>query len=467
NAPKALFAALQSLNQRFIGSVNDFYRQRWVDFEDAGRSALDKLIGMSYENHCLEQFKAVGDLPVVVAVDLAPALYLKIPKPAAILLRDGGLSSHLALLAANQGIPILVQLEPKNDFDKIEDQNWIEIHNNTCAIYSEGYHKELISKEAVTTHSVHSATQKSEVVLSNGQKIRLSINADDSVTISEHSKRYQVSVGLFRTEFLYLRDHELLTNEEKAIAAYSEVFESTGYKSSITFRLIDVDDDKFSAHFYSQQSHRNRRGIDYYKVEPTILRTQIRAILKAAVHYETELRVMVPMIRNLDDWFYIESILNDEKRQINKQTNIQFGAMIELPSALFSAEQLQDSVDFLSLGTNDLLRYSIGQNRSAANSSDIYEPAFFRMLYYGLRRVQKEISICGMLGANPEFLSLFLELGVTNFSVPVNQFEKIKEVLRQIDPTRQLLLDILRLHTRQEVEDFLKSELPYFNVKNS
>lgn len=470
NAPKAVFSALQSLNQRFISSVNDFFRQRWIDFEDAGRNVLDKLIGVSYESYCLEQFNNQDKLPVLVAVDLAPALYLKMPKPAAILLRDGGLSSHLSLLAANQGIPILVQLEPKADFDKIEDKNWIEVHHTTCSVYSDyekAGHNESIMTESASKHNSEAVVSKSEVALPNGQTIKLSINADDSTTIREHAQHYQVSVGLFRTEFLYLRDYELLTNQEKATAAYNEIFESAGQSGQITFRLIDVDDDKFSAHFFTQSSHRNRRGIEYYKLEPKILQVQIQAIFKAASNCDCEFRILVPMIRNLEDWLYIENILNQEKIRINKTSKVQLGAMIELPSALFSAEKLQDSVDFLSLGTNDLLRYSIGQNRAIGHPNDIYEPAFFRMLYYGLRRVKKEISICGMLAANIDFLPLLIELGVTHFSVPLSQFERVKDSLQKFDPSRQILVDVLNMKTRAEVEEFLKLELSNFQSKNS
>lgn len=455
NAPVALFRALQVLKQRFTQSANDFYRQRWVDFEDAGRLALDLLMGVSYEETCLKKVRSAGDRAVVVAHDLAPALYLKMPKPAAILLRDGGPSGHLALLAANQGIPILVRTGPVSDLERIRDGNWIEVHGSTAAVYE----KRQNSSRPVAAPSVPRSREDDYVQLSDGRMIRLSLNADDAETIRKHGMHYRVSVGLFRTEFLYLRNTSLLFDEAGAVEAYGEVFEAAGEGGSVTFRLLDVDEDKFSAHFFSKPGHRGLRGADYYRAEPEIFYAQLRSLFQAASRYGkgAELRIMAPMMRTPEDWHFVRSALQAEKERSGYDGPFRAGMMVEIPSALFSLQRIQDSSDFFSLGTNDLLRFVIGKNRSQPAPDDLYEPSFYRLLFYGLRRIQSNISVCGMMGARLEFLPVFLELGVNAFSVPLGSYEAVRKRLQSIDPQQRLLKSLLRMQSRAEIREALNS----------
>ena len=455
NAPTALFRALEVLKKRFTESANDFYRQRWVDFEDAGRTVLDILLGVSYEETCLERVRTAGDRPVVVAFDLAPAMYLKMPKPAAIILRDGGPSGHLALLAANQGIPILVRTGPAAGFERISAGNWIEIHGETVAVYEA---REPVS-DVIGPSALTGVRQDNRITLADGRGVRLSLNADDAGTIREHGLHHRVSVGLFRTEFLYLRDTSLLFDEKRSVEAYGEVMRAAGQDGSVTFRLLDVDEDKFSAHFFTKPGNRGLRGADYYRAEPEIFHAQIRSLFQAAIEHGSgaELRIMAPMMRTPEDWQFVLSALQGELERSGYEGPFRAGMMIEIPSALFSMERMQHSVDFFSLGTNDLLRYVIGKSRSQPAPDDLYEPAFYRLLFHGMRRIKREISICGMMGARVEFLPLFLELGVTNFSVPLGAYETVRQRLMSIDPQQRMLRALLRMQSRAEIRKALQS----------
>lgn len=453
NAPAALFRALEALKRRFTESANDFYRQRWIDFEDAGRTVLDHLLGISYEETCLEKVRSVKGRPVIVATDLAPAMYLKMPKPAAIILREGGPSGHLALLAANQGIPILVRTGPPAALEQVRDGNWIEIHGDTAAVYEV---RERLPRVAAS--SVSEVRSDNRITLADGRVIRLSLNADDAETIREHGRHHRVSVGLFRTEFLYLRDSSFFFDENRVVAVYGEVLRAAGQDGSVTFRLLDVDEDKFSAHFFTKPGNRGLRGADYYRAEPEIFHTQIRSLFLAAREHGSgvELRIMAPMIRTPEDWQFVLSALDAEKKRSGYDGPYRVGMMVEIPSALFSMERIQQSVDFFSLGTNDLLRYVIGKSRLQPDGDDLYEPAFYRLLFHGMRRIKREVSICGMMAARVEFLPLLLELGVTNFSVPLGAYEMVRQRLLNIDPKQKILRSILRMQSRAEIREALR-----------
>lgn len=457
NAPRALFTAMQRLRKLFFDSANDFYRQRWIDFEDAGRSVLDRMLGVSYEARCLELARSTPERPVLVAEDLAPALYLKLRKPAGIVLRGGGPAGHLALLAANQGIPILVRVEPSGDFDRIQSGQWVELHGegNLCTVYTERPEHAVLAM-GMPTHA-KGVRLPCEVDLPGGRQIRVSLNADDADTIRSHGESFRVCVGLFRSEFLYLRDPGLLTDGDRAAAAYAEILDAVGGDGSLTIRLLDVDEDKFSTHFFTKPGHRGLRGADYFRAESDLFRGQIRAIYRACLLVKTVpvLRIMAPMIRTPEDWQFIRDTLEEERRLLIPRIHVDYGMMLEIPSAVFSAALLEDAVDFFSLGTNDLLRYFIGKSRTLPAPDDLYEPSLYHSLFHAFRRIRKEISICGMLASRPEFVPLFVDLGIRNFSVPLGSYEIIRQALTKYDPSARVLRRILRLRTRQQIRDAL------------
>lgn len=457
NAPRALYTAMQRLRKLFFDSANDFYRQRWIDFEDAGRSVLDRLLGVSYEARCLELARSTPERPVLVAEDLAPALYLKLRKPAGIVLHGGGPAGHLALLAANQGIPILVRVEPASDFERIQAGQWIELHGegNVCTVYSNRPDHATVST-GMGAHAV-GTRWPCEVDLPGGKQVGVSLNADDADTIRSHGEHFRVCVGLFRSEFLYLRDPGLLTDEDRAAAAYADILSAVGGDGSLTIRLLDVDEDKFSTHFFTRPGHRGLRGADYFRAESDIFRGQIRAIYRACLLVKElpVLRLMAPMIRTPEDWQFVREALEEERRLLIPRIHVDYGMMLEIPSAVFSAVLLEDAVDFFSLGTNDLLRYFIGKSRTLPAPDDLYEPSLYHSLFHAFRHIRKEVSICGMLASRPEFVPLFVDLGIRTFSVPLGSYEAIRQALAKYDPQARVLRRILRLRTRQQIRDAL------------
>jgi len=416
------------LKRFFEEQANDFMKQRWIDFQDAVFQLLDEITGISYFEICInkikEKIKNNKDY-ILVAEDISPLLYLKLPKPNGILLKEGNLSGHLTLLAANQGIPILIHAFPKENFYQIKEGQWISIDTNKgkAIIYSQNYSLKLDKQEKPYTQ------RKKDYKISSLNVI-ISLNADDLEIIKQHKNHYKLSVGLYRTEFIYLKNPSLIFNIKDSANIYDSLYKEMEENEILTLRLIDVDEDKATYFFYTSPENRGKRGIDYYRAEIKIIQNQIKSIFLPLKNYQElnwTLRILIPMIATYDDWIFIKDLIYEELHTLNQsiKNQIQMGIMLEVPSILYSIPILDEEVNFYSIGTNDLLANFLGKKRNQISQDDYYEPSFYRMLYLSLKETKKEISICGNLATHLDFIKIFYFFGVRNFSVPFGYYSKI------------------------------------------
>ncbi|MFN3603211.1 MAG: putative PEP-binding protein [Leptonema sp. (in: bacteria)] len=424
NLVESIYQASKNIEKFFLSQSNSFNKQRWIDLQDAVYQLLEEILGLSYINFCnkkINTFRKRYPNYILVAKDLSPLVYLKIPKPEGILLLEGSLSGHLILLAANQGIPILVNCFPKEDFLRIQEAFYIGIYTN------KGY--ALIKKNK--TIKTQTSIQKQQQIIKDFKinDVLVSLNADDLESIKKHRKNYKISLGLMRTEFLYLRQPKLIFNLKKSEDLYFKIFQLFRKNEVLTLRLIDVDEDKHSLYFYSSLDNMGKRGIEYYKAEQKIILNQIRSIFNAYQRIQNPkwtLRILIPMISSYEDWNFIKEIVLQEMAFLPGQhkQKIQLGIMLEIPSILFILNQLID-VDFFSLGTNDLMALFYGKRRNSLRENDYYNSSFYKLLYLTLSNIKKEISLCGNLATKKEFLKLFYFCGIRNFSVPLGVYSEI------------------------------------------
>ncbi len=464
NLSYAIYLGSLKLKNFFEEHATDFISQRWIDFQDAIYQLLDEVLGISYIDLCINkinQYILNNTNYILVAEDLSPLLYLKIPKPKGILLKKGNLSGHLTLLAANQGIPILIRAFPEENFEKIQDGQWIVIDTNKAkaTIYQEIRQSR---KESIQTN----APYKDYKILSN--KVTISLNADDLEIIKEHHKFYRLSIGLFRTEFIYLKNPKLLFDIELSIKEYTKIYQEMKEQEILTLRLIDVDEDKFSYYFYSSPENRGKRGVEYYRAERHIIQNQIKSIFLSLNNLKAmnwELRLLVPMVSNYEDWVFVKELILNEMEQLvpNKKRFIKLGVMLEVPSIMFCVQPLEQEVDFFSIGTNDLLSNFLGKKRYQLTKEDYYEPAFYRMLYLSLKNIKKEISICGNLATYIEFINLLYFIGIRNFSIPYGIYPQIYEYFinynDKSEMNKQFLKELLLKKTKTEFKNALNSSI--------
>ncbi len=429
NVALAIWNASVDLKNFFYQQATEFIKSRWIDFQDAIENLLDITLDQSYtefciqkiNNHLLEIYNRNQEASyILIAEDLSSLLYLKIPKPSGILLKYGNLSNHLMLLAANQGIPILINLKPEQLFDEIQEISW-------CMIDTQKK-KAIIQSDIHQSRKIYGDKILEKKNYNIDSKIFIHLNADDYEIIQKHSEKFIPSVGLFRTEFLYLKNIELLYNTRKAIEEYKKIFRvfEENKTGNITLRLIDLDEDKYSIHFYSSTKHIGKRGIDYYKLEKKIILNQMESIFTAfeEIHYSNwKLKILVPMVRTYEDWLYIHHLIQKyEKKWIHKRQYFEKGIMLEMISIFYDIDKISREVDFFSMGTNDLLCSFLFKKRRELTQEDYFNPSFYRMLKEQLPKISGEINLCGNLATQLEFIPLFYFLGIRSFSVPLGSY---------------------------------------------
>ncbi len=463
NLSLAIYEGSLTLKKFFQEQASDFMKQRWIDFQDAIQQLLDEVSGISYFEICINKIHENikdNDNYILVAEDLSPLLYLKIPKPRGILLIEGSLTGHLTLLAMNQGIPILINIIPKDILDKLKDKDWIIIdsYKAKASVFES---KTTESKQLTTIYKNY---EKKSYYINHINTI-ISLNVDDIEIIKEHKKNYQLSVGLFRTEFIYLKNPRLLFHVENASQVYFEIYSTLQENDILTLRLIDVDEDKFSYFFYTSPENRNKRGIDYYKSEINILKNQIKSIFMGLNYFNDinwNLKILIPMIASYDDWKFIQEIILNEMNYLkdNIKNKIQFGLMLEIPSIFYDFSNLEDEIDFFSIGTNDLISHFLGKKRNQIIKNDYYEPSIYRMLYMTLKHTKKEISICGNLSTHIDFLPLLYFCGVRNYSIPFGYYNDIYRYFEHFIDIKKyedyILTEILTSRSKEELKQKLE-----------
>ncbi|MCS7205628.1 MAG: PEP-utilizing enzyme [Leptospiraceae bacterium] len=472
NVALAVYQGSLELKKFFHEQAPVLIQQRWIDLQDAIHQLLEEILKISYIEKSINKIELQCQKNcnyILVAQEISPLLFLKIPKPRGLILKDGSLMDHLSLLATNQGIPILIQVFPKENFYKIHDGDWIVINTDKG--------KAIIKKEPPPEiNLISEILPKTQKKRYTQNEVTISINADDIEIIKNHKNHYYLSVGLFRTEFLYIKDPSLIYDLNKATHTYREIFLNFDEHEILTLRLIDVNEDKYSYYLYSSPENRNKRGVEYYKSEITIIKNQIRSIFKALQDLSNinwTLRILIPMVANYEDWRFVFELILEERNHIRLESSpkIQIGIMLEIPSVFFNLHQLEKEVDFFSIGTNDLLSMFIGKHRNLISEEDIYDPSFYRMLFFTLNSLQKEIGICGAIATRLDLIPLLYYSQVRNFSVPLGLYSKIYDFFSNYDFFEKFQSEfknlILFSKTKKEMKENLKSIFnSYFSKSN-
>ena len=280
-------------------------------------------------------------------------------------------------------------------------------------------------------------------------------------------------VGLYRTEFLYINKTGDPTEEEH-FSAYQTVLKEVGPERPVVIRTLDLGGDKFAGASGSPHQEKNPflglRSVRLCLKNQPMFKTQLRAILRASVH--GDLRIMFPMVSTVMELRQCKSILREvaedlEEAGIPYKTGIPVGTMIEVPSAAIMADVLAREVDFFSIGTNDLIQYTLAADRNNETVADLYnaaDPSILRLLNQVIRAAKAaeiEVNICGEMSGEPMFTQLLLGLGVRQFSATPRKIPELKRIVRQIalPDAERIAGEALQLETAREVTSYLREQL--------
>jgi len=438
------YAFYEAMGQ-YIGAIkkiNDQYlRERAIDIEDVMKRVLSNLCSAEKAEQ-----SATHD-HVLVIKELTPSDTAQIDHSLvkAFVTEIGSYTSHASIIARSLGLPAVVGIRGfcaqvhTGDMVLVDGYNGLIIVNPTDETLS-GY--QLIKEEKNKVLQKLDKTRDKEAVTNDGRSLTLSANIEFSYEASLAKQNGAQGIGLFRTEFFYLNSKEL-QDEESQMQIYSQVASNVS-PDSVIIRTVDIGGDKFAASENDTELNPflGWRGIRVSLDRPEMFKAQLRAILRAA--HSSSVGVMFPMISTVDELqrakFFLEEAENELKSEgVLYGKPAEVGAMIEVPSAALVSAQLAKEVDFFSVGTNDLVQYTLAVDRINERVADLYEPAnpaVVRLLRETVSSGHDEgiwVGVCGEMASDLLLTPLLLGLGFDELSVGAPRVPAVKYALRKLN----------------------------------
>lgn len=467
-----VFAKVLDKYIRAFSKINDEYlRERISDIDDVGKRILKNLLGAKEKS-----LSGLKEKVIVVAYDLSPSDTATMHKKNVMgFITDiGGRTSHTAIMAKSLEIPAVVGLEKATS--RIEAGDILIVDGAEGAV--------IINPDKDTLKKYQTRRQqfvKFEKILINlkdepartidGRKIEVSANIELPEEVDSVIAHGAEGIGLYRTEFLYMNRRDL-PDEDEQFEAYKKVVTRLS-GDSVIVRTLDLGGDKFLSQFevpHEMNPFLGWRAIRFCLAKPEIFKVQLRAILRASAF--GDIKVMFPMISGIEELRQARIVLNEAKkelcaRDVKFNKDIKVGAMIEIPSAALTCDVLAKEADFFSIGTNDLIQYSLAIDRVNEKIAYLYKPihpAVLRLIKNIIdagHHAKIWVGMCGEMAGEPGFALLLLGLGLDEFSMSPVVIPELKYIIRNVkfEDTKELAEKALTLTTVEEVERFINGKL--------
>ena len=460
--------AFHEVSERYIGALaaieDEYLRERAADMRDLTVRVLDNLLEVKNEF----DLRHLAEPCVLVSHDLSPSMTAQLDKKFVLGFATdiGGQTSHTAIMARSLGIPAVVGLQnissevESGDYVLLDGYNGNVIVNPTDQSLFE--YGQLAKIKATLDEKLREIRMQPAVTL-DGKNIPLSANIEDQNDIEAVLAGGAEGVGLFRTEFLFINRVTLPTEEEQ-FKVYQQVAAALK-PNPVVIRTLDLGGDKFASHLQLAKEMNpflGWRAIRFCLAQPELFRAQLRAILRASA--EGNVKMMYPMISGLDELKQANALAEKCKDELRAENipfdeKIDIGAMIEIPSAALIADSLAQRAKFFSIGSNDLIQYTLAADRTNEKVSHLYEPthpAIIKLIKATVDAAHKHgiwAGVCGEIAGDPVLVPLLLGLGVDELSAAPSAIDSVKYMIRRVksDEARQLAEFALQCESPTEI----------------
>ena len=421
--------------EMFAAMDDDYMQARAADVKDISNRLVENLNGNSIG------MEAGEEASIIVADDLTPSETVQLDKDKILgfVTVHGSSNSHTAILARMMNIPAMIGTEM--DLDKLENGMTAVLDAFAGTFITEPTEEQCVAakekmQEEAEKEALLQKYKGKQTCTKNGKKVHLYANIGNVGDIPSVLENDAEGVGLFRSEFLYLGREDFPTEEEQ-FRAYRQVLQTMAGKKVI-IRTLDIGADKQVDYFGLGEEENPAMGYRAIRIclkQPEIFKTQLRALLRAAVY--GNLSVMYPMIISEEEVAKIQKIVKEVENELTKE-GVPYqipeqGIMIETPAAVMVSDELAQMVDFFSIGTNDLTQYTMAIDRQNAKLDDFYNAhhkaiiRMIRMVTENAHKHGKWVGICGELGADLELTDTFMEIGVDELSVAPSMVLKLRK----------------------------------------
>ncbi len=471
NAEWALYKNAEKIKNHLIQHGMSHLKERANEFSDIQERILCHLLGKNKAS-----FTNLPKNCIVIAHDLSPAETAQLIKYniGGMIIEVGGTTSHTAIISRALGIPCIVACHQASStllsgetiiIDGTHGKVITDPSEMLIEEFTKQQHHDFELKKIFLKETHLSAETKDH------HRIHLTANMELIEEIQSIKENGAEGIGLYRSEFLFMNQKKLPT-ENELFKSYQMILKSI-YPYTVTIRTLDIGGDKvLTTYPYEKETNPalGLRAIRFCLKEKAIFKIQLRAMLRASLY--GKLKILFPLICELEEIRRAKEILNEVKEELYREdnhfdNNVKIGVMIEVPSSVMIANELAQEVDFFSIGTNDLIQYSLAVDRSNENVDYLYRPlhpAILRMLVQTLDAAKKHhisINVCGEMASDPLYILFLVGMGFQELSMNALSIPRAKRMIRSITQkqAKKLFQTAIKLTTASEINNFAKSQI--------
>ena len=471
NAEWAVRRVGKRLRHQFDNLEDEYFRERKSDIEFVADRLVRNLMG-----EVVDQELEVPPNAIICAHDISPAdaaMLVRSGSIGAFVTDLGGHTSHTAIVARAREVPAVVGLGKacesirNGDMVAVDGRRGLVLLNPTeeqLALFRETMRRQL------QTEQLALKTAELPALTSDGVRVRLNGNMEFPEEIPSLLAHGAEGIGLYRTEFLFL-NRALPPTEEEHFESYKQVLQAMGDRP-VTIRTLDLGGDKVPGKKVEKETNpaMGLRAIRYCLAHRELFRVQLRALLRASAY--GNLRVMFPLVSSISELREARSELEACRSELSRQgvpvgKRFPIGIMVETPSAAWIADRLAQEADFFSIGTNDLIQYSLAIDRQNRDVAYLYRPlhlAILRSLEAIINAAKKAnipVAMCGEMAGDAGLTMVLLALGLEEFSMTAGQIPMVKNVIRQMSRKEAMtvLEQAMTFSSAEEIERFIKADV--------